>query len=129
MIDKKYNYAIVGASSNVEKYGFKVLKDLFDAGYKVHPINPKGGSILELTVYENLEELNKALDKIHEKIDVVIFIVPPEITLKILNDVRTLNIANVWMQPGSSNELCEEFCSQNSINFISNTCIMIQRPK
>jgi predicted CoA-binding protein len=28
MIDKKFTYAVVGASNNEEKYGHKVFKDL-----------------------------------------------------------------------------------------------------
>lgn len=46
MIDKNFIYAVVGASNNEEKYGYKVFKDLLDAGYKVLPINPSEKEIL-----------------------------------------------------------------------------------
>jgi predicted CoA-binding protein len=46
MINKNFLYAVVGTSNNKEKYGYKVFKDLLNAGYKVLPINPNEKGIL-----------------------------------------------------------------------------------
>ncbi|PLX20944.1 CoA-binding protein [Candidatus Parcubacteria bacterium] len=120
MIDKKYTYAIVGASNNEEKYGYKVLRDLKDAGYKVVPINPREKEILGLRAYLKLSDYK-------EGIDVVVFVVPPQVTEAVLKEVRELEIKNVWMQPGSESWEAIEYCEKNNINYIHNACIMIDR--
>lgn len=114
MNDKKY--AIVGASNNKEKYGYKVLKNLMKKGFNVVPINPYEEKILKLKVFKMLSEI--------ENVDTVIFIVPPPITEKILKDVKSLNIKNVWMQPGSESNKAIQFCKENNINYVANVCIM-----
>jgi hypothetical protein len=69
MVNKDFLYAVVGASTNEEKYGYKVFKDLIDAGYKVVPINPNEKEILGEKVYPTLSEVKQT-------IDVVIFFTP-----------------------------------------------------
>ena len=122
MLNKNQTYAIIGASSNLEKYGYKVLKDLHDAGYKVIPVNPKGGEILGLSVRVSLE-------KISETIDVVVFITQPKIVEKILPKVHKMGIKKVWFQPGSESEESINFCEQNKIEYIAHACVMIDRKK
>lgn len=122
MIDKKYTYAVVGATNNEEKYGYKVLKDLADAGFKVLPINPKYDQVCGINAFNDLEEAQS-----QEKIDVVITIVPPKITETVVRKAHDLGIKNIWMQPGSESLVAEEFCKQNGMNLISNACIMIER--
>lgn len=48
--------AVVGASSNQEKLGFQILKNIRDAGFKgaIYPINPKATSILDLRCYPSI---------------------------------------------------------------------------
>lgn len=119
-IDKKFNYAVVGASSDEEKYGYRALKDLLTGGYKVFPVNLKGGEILEQKVYKNLSAIK-------DRVDVVIFLVPPIVTLEVLAEVKSLGIKKVWFQPGSESDEAENFCKNNNIEYISKACIMIER--
>jgi len=62
---------VSGASSNPEKMGYKVLKNIIDGGYKgrIYPINPHGGEVLGLPCCTSLEE-------IPGDIDLVVVIVP-----------------------------------------------------
>ena len=120
IINKDFTYAVVGASNNKEKYGYKVLNDLRQGGYKVFPINPKGGEVLGLKVFKNILEIG-------EKIDVVVFVVPPEVTLSVLEKIKERGVSKVWMQPGSSSKEAVAFCKKNNIEYISEACIMIQR--
>jgi len=120
MINKKFLYAVVGASNNPEKYGYKVFKDLLDGWYKVLPINPSEKEILWVKVYPTLSETKK-------NIDVVIFVTQPETTEKVLEEVKILGIKNVWLQPGAQSETTIEFCRRNNIECIHDACIMIQR--
>lgn len=120
MINKKYRYALVGASNNPEKYGFKVFKNLLEKWYLVFPINPKEKEILGEVVFEDLISLKEKWN-----IDVVIFITPPPISLKILATVKELEIKKVWFQPWANDEACLEFCKKNNIEATHDACMMI----
>lgn len=120
MINKNSTYAVVGASSNPEKYGYKVLNDLLAGGYKAIPVNPKRGEILGQAVFASLSE-------IIPKPDVVIFIVPPEIAVSILKEAKTLGITKFWFQPGSESLEAEKYCQENKLEAVFNACIMLKR--
>ncbi|HRN85706.1 MAG TPA: CoA-binding protein [Candidatus Dojkabacteria bacterium] len=120
LIDKKNIYAVIGVSKNPEKYGHRVFKDLTSAGYDVYPVNPNETEILGHKVYTQLSDIN-------EKIDVVIFVVPPHVTLEVLKEVNELGIKNVWFQPGSESPEALEYCETNDIKSIHDACIMIER--
>lgn len=120
MINKNYTYAIIGASQNEDKYGYKVLKDLKEAGFKVIPINLKADNILGLKTYKSILDVN-------EKIDVAIFVVPPHVSEQMILEVDKANIKNVWLQPGAVNEKVLNYCKENDINCIHDACIMVKR--
>jgi len=56
--------AIIGASKNPEKIGYKVVENIVAGGYKgkIYPINPKGGELLGLEVYKSIEEVKSNID-------------------------------------------------------------------
>lgn len=120
MINQEFSYAVVGASQDPQKYGHKVFKDLLEADFTVFAVNPQGGGLLGQPVYKNLAEINK-------KIDVVVFVTPPPITLSVLKDVKSLDIGKVWFQPGSESEEALNYCKQHQIKPIHKQCIMVQR--
>ncbi len=118
---KKENiFAVIGVSRDKEKYGYKVYNDLKENGYKVYPINPTTNEINNEICYPSLEELP-------EKPDVAVTIVPPEITYKIAEKCKELNINKIWMQPGSESKKSIDFCKENNIEVIHSSCIMVER--
>jgi hypothetical protein len=122
MIDKSYTYAVVGASHDSEKYGHKVFKDLLGAGFKVYPVNPKGGELLGQHVF-------KGVGDITEVIDVAIMVVPPNVSLKVLEDLADKGIEKVWFQPGSENEEVLEKAGKLELEQVNGSCIMVERRK
>ncbi len=122
IINKEYIYVLIGASANEEKYGYKILENLLDAGFNVIPVNPKGGEILGQKVYKNIEE-------IIDKVDVAIFVVPPAVTQNVIIDVAKHNIKKVWLQPGSESESTIEFCRDHDIECQHSACIMLEQLK
>jgi len=114
--DKKFTYAIIGASNNEEKYGFKIYEILKQNNFKVIPINPKEKLIQGDKCYKSLEDYG-------DKIDIVDFIVPPKVTFHILESLLKLNIKKVWFQPGSYDEKCEKFAKKNKIKYIKEFCL------
>lgn len=122
MINKDFLYAVIGASNNEEKYGYKVFKDLLEWWYKVVPINPIEKNILGEKVFSTLSQVK-------EKIDVAIFITQPKVTENILKEAIQLWIKKVWFQPWSQSPTTKECCKKNMIECIHDACIMIQRKK
>ena len=118
-VNKTDTIAIVGASNNPEKYGNKIAADLKAKGFKIIPVNLKEKEILGLPVHAHLAD-------IEETIDIVDFVVPPAVSLKVLEEVKKLGLQKVWFQPGSSDERVLEFCKQHNLNFIANACLMRQ---
>lgn len=119
MINKDYTYAVVGASTNEEKYGHKVFIDLLSNGYKTIPINPKGGELYGERVYPTLGDYEG-------KIDVAVFVVQPEVTKKIVATLPDLGIKIAWMQPGSEFENAYETCEKLGLECVQ-ACIMTNR--
>jgi len=114
---------VVGASNNPEKNGFKIVKTLKEKGHTVVPINPKENEILELKVYHTISEFVQANPK--SRINWIDLVVPPEVALKVLQEVKSLGLANVWFQPGSESDEGIKFCTDNKINCVHHACMMV----
>lgn len=56
--------AVIGASKNESKIGFKILQNIIVGGFKgeVYPVNPQGGEILGKKVYTSAEEIGCRVD-------------------------------------------------------------------
>ena len=56
--------AVIGASSDEKKIGYKIVENIVLGGYsgKVYPINPKGGEILGLPMYKSLAEVDSEIE-------------------------------------------------------------------
>ena len=110
--------AVVGVSGDADKYGHKIFRDLLNASYPVKGINPKGGFVLGQNLYKDLEELEP-------KPDLVITVVHPDITEKVVEQCNTLGIKNLWMQPGSDSAKALEKAERYGINAIT-ACFMVK---
>jgi len=64
--------AFLGASADPKKWGFRIFSNIMMGGFqgKIYPVNPRGGEVLGLKVYSNIEE-------IPEVPDLAIIVVPP----------------------------------------------------
>ncbi len=114
---KGKSFAVVGASRNPSKYGYQVFKNLLMRNKKVFPINPKADYIDGIKCYKSILDVPEVPYGVH-------FIVPPEITEKVLEDVKKLGILYVWMQPGAESENAIKYCKNNGINVIYYRCIL-----
>jgi predicted CoA-binding protein len=87
-------YAVVGASTNPEKYGNMVLRAYMKRGVEVYPINPKAEEVEGLKAYPGLADLPV-------KVRGISVITPPKITLRVVEEAARQGIEYVWMQPGA----------------------------
>ena len=115
--DKKI--AVVGVSERVEKYGFKIFKDLLKAGFIVYGVNPRGGEVLGKKIYKTLQEIEIIPD-------LVITVVSPEVTMRIVEECHVLGIKEIWMQPGSESENAVKKALSYGISLTHNACLMKQ---
>ncbi|KAK0639062.1 CoA binding domain-containing protein [Cercophora newfieldiana] len=105
------NYAVVGASTNTQKYGFKVFRWYVEHGLPVTPVNPTSPSIpVGGTDYATVKSLSQ-LEKPAETS--VSIITPPAVTLKTLNEAKELGIPAVFLQPGTYDDQVLEFAKDN----------------
>ncbi|KAJ7069853.1 hypothetical protein C8F01DRAFT_977505 [Mycena amicta] len=92
-------FAVVGASNDTSKYGFKVdFKWLIDRKKDAVPVNLKPGEILGIKCFQSLSQLP---DPTHTA---VVIVVPPKATLDVLQQAKDLNMFACWVQPGAEND-------------------------
>lgn len=109
--------AVVGVSSNKEKYGYKIFKDLIKNGYEVWGINPNLKELEGTPIYPSLKELP-------EKPEKVIVVVRPDVTKKIVDECIDIGVKEIWFQPGSENEDAIEQARKAGIKVIT-ACFMV----
>ena len=110
--------AVIGASSNREKWGYKIYKKLKKSGFEVYAVNFNYDMIDEDKCYNDL----KSLPVVPE---MVITVIPPNETIKIVRECKNLGIKKVWMQPGSESEDAIIFCKENDMDVVHNFCIVL----
>ncbi len=56
--------AVIGASHNPEKIGYKIVENILACGYggNVYPINPEGGEILGISAYKSVADVKEDID-------------------------------------------------------------------
>jgi len=86
--------AVIGASSNRDKFGNKALRAFVNKGYTVFPINPTEPEV------EGHPALKSVLD-VPGAIDMATFYVPASVGVEVLDDVVKKGIPEVWLNPGA----------------------------
>jgi uncharacterized protein len=89
--------AVIGASSNRQKFGNRALRAFREQGYTVVPINPNEQEV------EGLKTYSSVLD-VPGPIDMATFYVPPEIGEQVIDEVAQKKIAEVWLNPGAESD-------------------------
>lgn len=94
--------AVVGASSDRNKFGNKALRAFKAEGYRVIPINPNEREVEGMATYASV------LD-VPEQIDMATLYVQPEVGLRLLPELEQKQIGEIWVNPGAdSDELLAE---------------------
>ena len=86
--------AIIGASSDRRKFGNKALRAFQHQGHTVIPVNPNEKEV------EGLPAVASVLD-IPGPVDMATFYVPPDVGVRVLDDVARKKIPEVWLNPGA----------------------------
>ncbi len=118
----KYIFAVIGASNNPAKYGFKIYKQLKDINIKVYPVNPHEELIQGDKCFENIFQLPK-------DVDVLNFVVPPEISLKVTKNAINKGFKIFWYQPGSYNSEVLALHDNLNTKVIAGQCVLLESMK
>ena len=86
--------AVIGASSNRNKFGNKALRAFEHQGYTVIPINPNETEVEGHRTYPSV------LD-VPGDIDMATVYVRPEVGVGVLDDLAQKKIPEVWLNPGA----------------------------
>ena len=89
--------AVVGASADPDKASHSVPEYLQLMGYRIVPVNPRGGEVLGEKVYGSLGEVDVA-------VDVVEVFRPPREVPAIAREAAAIGADVLWMQPGIVSE-------------------------
>lgn len=115
-------WALVGATNNKDKFGYKIFKFLRDAGIDVYPVNPGLTEVLGQKCYPSLKDLPV-------KPEAVNVVVPPKVGEQIVRDCAELAINNIWLQPGADAENVICLAQQLGLNVVYHACIMVELRK
>ncbi|MBI5684153.1 MAG: CoA-binding protein [Verrucomicrobia bacterium] len=98
----KPTVAIIGASTNREKFGNKAVRAFLQQGYDVFPVHPTEQTIEGLKVFRSVTEIPFPLDKVS-------LYVPPTVGMKLADEIAKKGCKELWLNPGAdSPELYEK---------------------
>lgn len=87
-------FAVVGASTNREKYGNKVFRCYLQNGHLAYPVHPKATEVEGRPCFASLGDLP-------EPVRAISVITPPPMTERIVEDAHAAGVEFIWMQPGA----------------------------
>ncbi len=110
--------AVAGASSDTSKYWYRIYKDTKDYGFEAFCINPKFKDLDGEPVYANLASVPK-------HIDILVLVVPPSLTLPLVEEAVKLKVREVWFQPHTFNEQAAKLAKDNGM-IVHDSCFMVE---
>jgi len=114
--------ALVGATNHSQKFGNIIYKFLKRHRIPVIPVNSRATSVDGDKASKNLTEASNNLE-----IGLVVYVVPPKMTLESLEEARSLGLQKIWVQPGASDSDVEKYLEANDFHYVTNACVMVEK--
>jgi predicted CoA-binding protein len=108
--------AVVGASNDESKAANEIPRYLQRQGFRIVPVNPRGGEILGERAYPSLTEVDVPLD-------VVEVFRPSEETPAIARDAVAIGAKVLWLQTGIESEEAERIAREGGLTTVMNMCM------
>ncbi|MEG0771811.1 CoA-binding protein [Clostridium sp.] len=115
-------WALLGATPDESRFGYKILKRLAEKGYVVHGINPKYNEIEGMNIYRSVQELPS-------KVEAINIIVNPKVAMNSLEEIKKAGIKNLWFQPGSFDEEVINKAKEMGFNVEYDQCLYVELGK
>ena len=97
MNDFMKTIAIIGASTDRNKFGNKAVRAFVRQGFTVFPVNPKEAQIENLPVF-------KSVGEVPVRPNLVSVYLPPPVLLKMLPDIAARGCDELWLNPGTESD-------------------------
>jgi len=112
-------FAVVGASTDREKYGNKVLRCYLQNDLVAWPVNPRAEEVEGVPCYPDLASLP-------ESVHGVSIITPPAVTVSVVEQAAEAGIKRIWMQPGAESEEAVARAEELGLTVISGgPCLLV----
>ena len=108
--------AVVGASTRAGKPAHDIPRYLQTQGYRIVPINPRGGEVLGTRAFASLHDVDVA-------IDVVEVFRPPEEAEQVARDAVAVGATVLWFQPGTDTGEAAELAANGGLAVIRGRCM------
>jgi predicted CoA-binding protein len=113
------SFAVVGASTNRQKYGNKVLRCYLQHGLTAIPINPRADSIEGVAAVANLHSLPAPVHGVS-------VITPPKISEQVVEEAAEVGINHIWFQPGAESAEAIRKAEAAGMNVIADgSCLLV----
>ncbi|MBW4055138.1 MAG: CoA-binding protein [Proteobacteria bacterium] len=112
-------FGVVGASTNRQKYGNKVLRCYLQNGKRAIPVNPNEAEIEGVPCAATISDLPPDALSIS-------MITPPAVTAQLVPIALAKGIQNIWMQPGAEHPDAVALCRAQGVNVIADgSCVLV----
>jgi uncharacterized protein len=108
--------AVVGASANPQKPAHKIPAYLRSQGYRIVPVNPRGGELLGERAYRSLLE-------VPGPVDVVDVFRPPAEAETVARDAVAVGAKVLWFQPGTHTEKAVRLAAEAGLEVVADRCM------
>jgi predicted CoA-binding protein len=108
--------AVVGSSADESKAAHQVPRYLQSQGYRIVPVNPRGGKIFGESVF-------RSLTKIDVPVDVVEVFRPAEEAPEIAQQAIAIGAKVLWLQLGIVSEEARRLAESAGLTVVMNRCM------
>jgi hypothetical protein len=121
MLEQK-TWAVVGATQNEDKFGYKILMRLRAAGHETYAVNPMYEEIEGAPCYSSLKDL----PEVPACVDIV---VSPKRTYPFIDEAAELGIQYLWFQPGTFDDEVIKYTEDKGLIPVYHHCVLVELGK
>jgi uncharacterized protein len=114
--DEAKTIAVVGASADESKDAHQIPRYLQSQGYRIVPVNPRGGEILGGKVATSLNE-------VEGPVDVVDVFRPSEETPEIARQAGEIGAGVLWLQLGIASDEARDIAEDAGLTVVMDRCM------
>jgi uncharacterized protein len=108
--------AVIGASADPSKAAHRVPAYLQSQGYRILPVNPRGGEIFGEHVFRSLSEIDVP-------VDVVDVFRPAQEAPEIARQAGAIGAKVLWLQLGIASEEARQIAEAAGLTVVMNRCM------
>jgi uncharacterized protein len=108
--------AVVGASADASKAAYQIPRYLQSQGYRILPVNPRGGELFGERVYRSLTEIDVP-------VDVVEVFRPAQEAPEIARQAVAIGAKVLWLQVGIVSEEAKQIAEAAELTVVMNRCM------